>query len=344
MSNQTPKEAYLKLGRGELPDSVVNYTMGMPGINDSHPCSMVGARIFDQGPPVPGAPRKDMWGVPYASNKETNFAGLPAPGEFILKDIVHWDKYIKTPPMPEVDWRQLAHDAYNNPKMPINRERQAILLGGPLMPFQQLMAFMGFTEGLCALYEEPEKCKELLNYILDFLMPVVENSVAYFEPDIFYILDDTASKLQPFVSLEMYRDILKPAYERIAEPANKRGIPIQFHNCGRCEDFIDDMIDFGVVYWDPAQTKNDLLGIKEKYKGKIVICGGYDWVLPDTYPVIEKEYVVDLVRSTIDKYAPGGGYAFCGGALGAAGDTAIENANKWAREEVYNYGLDYYLK
>ena len=343
MSDQTPKEAYLKLGRGELPDSIVSYTMGMPGYKDSHPTVMVGARVF-RSEAFGQNPGRDMWGVPYRSSASTNYAALPDSSEFILKDITHWDKYIKTPEMPEVNWEKMAYEAYNNPQFPIDRERHAVVLGCSLMPFQQLMAFMGFTEGLCALYEEPEKCKELLNYMIDFLMPVIENSVAFFNPDIYYILDDTASKLQPFVSLEMYRDILKPAYIRLAEPANKRGIPIQFHNCGRCEDFIDDMIDFGVVYWDPAQTENDLLGIQKKYKGKLVICGGWDWVPPDTWPEIDKDYVVSSVRNAIDTFGPGGCWAFCGGALGAAGDETIAQVNEWKQEEVYNYGLDYYLK
>ena len=122
-----------------------------------------------------------------------------------------------------------------------------------LMPFQQIIAFMGFSNGLMAIYEEPEAFEELLNFMVDVYMPVVQATVDYYTPDILYLLDDTATSFSPFISPELYRSILKPVYKRLAKPAMERGIPLQFHNCGRCEDFIDDMMDFGVKIWDPRR-------------------------------------------------------------------------------------------
>jgi hypothetical protein len=119
---------------------------------------------------------------------------------------------------------------------------------------------------------------------------------------------------------------------------------IVFHNCGRCEDFIPDMLDFGVRYWNPAQTSNDLLGIKEKYKGKLTICGGWDFIPPLDREITEEE-VRMKVRETIDKYAPGGGYVFQGGIMGSA-DTPELNQTRagWIADEVYNYGSAFYKK
>ena len=121
-----------------------------------------------------------------------------------------------------------------------------------LMPFQQVIAFMGFTNGLMASYEEPEAFEELINFMVDIYMPVIQATVDYYEPDLLYLLDDTASAFSPFISPPTYREILKPAYARLTKPAVERGIPIQFHNCGKCEDFVDDMIEIGVKIWDPS--------------------------------------------------------------------------------------------
>ena len=38
--------------------------------------------------------------------------------------------------------------------------------------FQNLMAFMGFTEGLLAMYEEPEEVYALFDYICSFYCEV----------------------------------------------------------------------------------------------------------------------------------------------------------------------------
>jgi uroporphyrinogen-III decarboxylase len=202
---------------------------------------------------------------------------------------------------------------------------------------------MGFNEGLVAMAEEPESVKELLNFMCDWYVPIVEKSIEYYKPDLLSLGDDTASKYSTFFSVQMYRDIFKPIYSRLTKLAQERDIMVEFHNCGKCEAFIPEMIDFGVHYWNPAQTDNDLVGIKAKYKN-FAIVGGWDFVPNPEVPITE-DLVKSSVRESIDKYAPGGGYAFLGGYLGQA-DQAEEAAqvNKWVSEEAEAYGSTFYDK
>jgi uroporphyrinogen-III decarboxylase len=212
-----------------------------------------------------------------------------------------------------------------------------------LMPFQQFIAFMGFTNGLMAMVEEPEAVKELLHFMTDVYMPVVQAAVDYYEPDMLYLLDDTATNLNPFISTAMFRDILKPVYKRLTQPAVDRGIPIQFHNCGRCEDFIDDMLDIGTTIWDPAQVTNDLAAIKNKYGRRFAMAGGF-WMPVRAWADYREDEVRQAVRDCIDRYAPGGGFLFAGGVGGIGADPAAMTVNGWVQEEAYRYGRDYYLK
>jgi hypothetical protein len=286
----------------------------------------------------------DQWGVTMVANEETGFAGLPKPGHFILKDITEWKKVVKAPAYPAefftADWEAMAKKDLEN----FDRTQTSVLTMGGFGPFQQLVSFMGFTEGLCALLEEPEAVKEMLNYICDYYVQIGDRIVEYYKPDIIYLLDDSASKYDPFFSVAVYKDIFKPIYLRLAKSAMDRGIPVQFHNCGRCEDFIDDMLDFGVRFWDPAQRNNDLLGIKEKYKGKLAVVGGFDFVPPTDRETTEDD-VRGYIRETLDKYAHGGGYAFCGGVLGRAADAEkTMQMNGWVQDEVAKYGATFYNK
>jgi hypothetical protein len=345
----TAKENYLRLGRGEMPEYV---PFGGPH-KDRRPTATVGpfevfmaeGRPWFPAPPPGVDPPKeyvDRWGVPYISTKETGYASLPKPGMFILDDIHNWSKVIKHPPTWEnYDLEAIAKKQYES----IDRTQTAVsLMFAPQSPFQQLCAFMGHTEGLIAMHEETEAVHELLDYLMAWFEPLVVKSLDVFKPDLFNIADDTATKDYPFFSVEMYREYFKPYYARLAKHATDRGIMVVFHNCGRCEDFIPDMLDFGVRYWNPAQTTNDLLSIKEKYKGKLVICGGWDFVPPLDREITEEE-VRQKVRDTIDKYAPGGGYVFQGGIMGSA-DTPELNQKRalWIADEVYNYGSEFYKK
>jgi hypothetical protein len=351
MAEMTPKERYLGLYQGYVPDSVPSMA---PAPGEAPATAMAGpmdlfmgeaAKVFaaafggGDGSPPPTS-WHDIWGVPYRANAETGYGGLPAPGQFLFSDITKWDKYVKWPSIDtNIDWEARAKADLAN----IDRSQTAVSAGTGLMPFEQIMAFMGFTEGLCALVEEEESCRELLNYMVDYYEPLIQKMVEYYKPDILGIGDDSASKYAPFFSVSTYKSLFKPIYARLFKPAVDRGIPVDFHNCGKCEAFVPDMVDLGVRYWNPAQTENDLMGIKAKFSN-FVICGGWDFV-PKAGGVVTEEEIRQSVRDSIDKYAPGGQYVFGGGYLGQADDREkTMEINGWVMDESIKYGKDWYKK
>ncbi|MCL1804100.1 MAG: veratrol--corrinoid protein metyltransferase [Eubacteriaceae bacterium] len=354
--NITPKENFLRLARGEMPEYVPLYDMGgmWPPTGEKPrrpPTQGAFLPIFFRppaAPPDPDAPppeRTDMWGVPYASNPETNFAGLPKPGAFILDDIRNWHTILKVPdfvkPASEYDWDALSKAALQN----IDREQKAVSAMMGDMPFMLITGLMGFTEGLVALVEEPEICCEMFDWLAGFYEPYIKKAIDYLKPDLWSLGDDNASKYAPFFSLETYRKVFKPIHARYAKEAKDLGIPVGFHDCGKCELFLEDYVDIGVKYWDPAQTTNDLLGIKEKFKGRLVVIGGFDFVPDINYNQVSEEYVREFTRSVIDKLAPGGGYAFLGGYLGRSDELDVAHRiNTWINDEVDTYGYHFYDK
>lgn len=259
----------------------------------------------------------------------------------MLTSITKWHDIIKAPDTSCYDWDMLAKKDLE--RWNIDREQTALTLVLNTGYFQGLMSFMGFTEGLCALAEEPEECQALLEYMSDFYLDYLDHIIDYIKPDILAITDDIATWSNPFISPDLYHKMLKPLYAKYAQRAIDRNIPIDMHCCGRCEDFIDDWMDFGVNAWQPAQVSNNLLAIKRKYGRKLAICGGFDMTSELVDENCTKEAVVEAVKQTIDKLAPGGGYCFYANFLGDPNDIVVQRKNAWVRETVREYGANYYV-
>ena len=163
MAKMTEKTNYLMTLRGEQPEWVPTYSFG-PMPNMTRPCTscmlepeIVAYFRFQGG-------GKDCWGVTYVPTRETGNALLPKPGEFILDDITKWRDVIKAPSLEGVDWEAMAKKQLEGfYRQGVNREDTAIALNLHVGYFQNLMAFMGFTEGLCAMAEEPEEVYALFD-------------------------------------------------------------------------------------------------------------------------------------------------------------------------------------
>ena len=280
----------------------------------------------------------DIWGVEYIATGEMSFSALPVPNQFMLDDITKWRDVIKAPDVSGIDWEAMAKKDLSK----INREETAVVLNTHSGCFQRLMAFMGFTGGLCAMFEEPDEVRALYDYMSDFYLNVTKKCIEHYKPDIFEFVDDTATALNPFVSLEMYHDLIKPYHKAQMKPAVDAGLPIFIHNCGRCEDQIDDWLECGVTAWNPAQIVNDLDGIKKKYGNHLGLCGCWDSTGPVCWPDSTEEMVRQAVRDTIDRFAPGGGFCFWGSTYGSADDKLTEDRKRWLTEEYESYGMTYY--
>ena len=333
----SPKENYLQNLRGNIPEYVPSpfepysdmYGPPRPGIED----------LPQLGNPM-SAPKGfayNAWGVKYVGSADNNWGAMPEPNFIILDDIRKWRDVIKNPDMSNFDWEDYFR------KMNAGRDLEnTISVCGGCEPFQVLISFLGFTEGLTAMYEEPDEVYELLDYITEHALLVARKTIEYTKPEIMMIGDDCAAYKSPFFSPDMYRRLIKPFHKKHADLAKENDMLICKHDCGRSEVFIDDWLEIGVRGWNPAQVSNDLKGIKKKYLGKLSLEGCWDNQGPISSLDTSDDELMEAVEEYAKTFAPGGGFVFTPMVTGNREDPRAKHKTELIRDYFFNHVRDCY--
>ena len=323
----TPKENYLTMLNGGIPDHIPGMLEGYSAPWNEELLTPVSA---------PNGPIVTSLGVTYVGCPTLNFGAMPAPGMNLLgEDIRNWRDVIHAPDLSHFDW-----ESYYAKKMEgIDRSQKTVSVGGGDY-FLTLVSFMGFENLLLNLYEEPDEIKALLEYVSEFYLMVLKKQLYYIKPDIVSFMDDDSSERAPFYSLEMYREFFKPYHKMHCDLAIENGLPIEHHDCGKCEIFIPDWVEMGVKGWNPAQTMNDLVGIKQRFMGRLAIAGGWDRSRWDKCEDME-EYR-EALMNYVDTFAPGGGFVFMAMAGGDESDPLVQQRKEIIKDVFFNYAWNWY--
>lgn len=332
----TPRENYLRVLTGQMPEWVPIYKAYAEGVpeNDPLPIAKVFPEILDD-PHYKGG-GTDCWGVEWVGNPETGWTLMPDTSKFILDDIENWHDVVKAPDISDVDWESMCRKTIED-HWPYDRDQTAMAIYLCTGIFQEMMGILGFTEGLVAMIEEPEESAELCMYMTDFYLDVAKHCMPYIKPDVLIFADDTASAKAPFISEDLYRQILLPCYKKLDE---ELGIPVQYHCCGLSQNLVSiakEEIPL-IGGWEQAQVMNDLDGFKERWGRDFAIVGGYDAATQELLdPDCPDEAIVESVHRTVDRLAPDGGYIFIGEFFGSVGDESIAHKNAVVMQAARDY-------
>lgn len=329
MAKLTEKENFLRMLNGEMPEYLPKYDFFGWG---------AGASVF-QDRKSPDGYVMDEFGVEMTTSEASMGGMMPVPGRIFLKDIRKWRDVVKLPDLSGIDWEQQAKKDLKDKDL----TGKPVILHN-LGYFMLLMNMMGFVDGLLAMEEEPEEVYALFDYVSGYFLEKEKALLKYYHGDVYELADDTAAMNFPFISPETYRKLVKPFAKREADLALNAGLKIGMHDCGKCECFIDDWIDLGVCLWEPAQVANDLVGIQQKYRGKLSFAGGWDNQGPISFPETPDDELRQALRDYIDRFAPAGGFAYMASVVGSAGDEPFQRKMKIVDEVYEEYGRDWYSR
>ena len=183
-----------------------------------------------------------------------------------------------------------------------------LLAGGQLL--------RGFENFMVDLMVEKEMAHRLLENLMEVYLKRIDNFIEAVGDyiDIIFLNEDLGTQSAPQLSLELYKEMIKPYQKRLIEHIKKRSNkPVLLHSCGAIYDFIPDLIEIGVDALNPIQVSAvgmDTKKLKREFGKDITFWGGGC----DTQEVLVKatpEEVKDEVCRRVEDLAHGGGFVFC---------------------------------
>jgi len=211
--------------------------------------------------------------------------------DFSVKSRDDWGKYKEL--LTNVDLRRINFEKYAETKA------QAAKAGRFFAPcganvFELMHPLCGHENMLVGMALDPEWITDMAETYADLLITLQQ---ALFEkegyPDGIWYYEDMGFKERPFMSPDMYRELIKPYHKKTIDYAHSCGLPVIMHSCGFVEPLLPDMIDAGIDCLQVIEIKAgmDLLRIYENFGDKIALMGGIDvrTLYSNDKSVIDKE-------------------------------------------------------
>lgn len=205
----------------------------------------------------------------------------------------------------------------------------AVTYGNPGIAdiMNQTGMLIGFEEMLVRLIDEDEALLSLIDRRLRMQLAVAERLLEGARGciDIFWMGEDLGTQNGALISLDMYREVLKPRHAWFTDLAKSHGLPTMVHSCGSSSWAYEDLIDIGVKMIDtlqPEAAKMQPAYLKKTFGDRLAFHGCISTAGPLAKGTVED--VRRIVGETLETMMPGGGYCLAPTHL-IQDDTPVEN-------------------
>ncbi|MFA5689804.1 MAG: uroporphyrinogen decarboxylase family protein [Kiritimatiellales bacterium] len=147
------------------------------------------------------------------------------------------------------------------------------------MPFELMHPVCGHEYMLMGMALDPDWVKDMVNTYVELVINLLE--ILFAEegnPDGLWFYEDLGFKERPFMSPQMYREIIQPGHKRLFDFAHGRNLKCIVHSCGMVEPLIPALIEAGMDCLQAMEVKAGMnpAKLKKQFGGQIAFCGGMD--------------------------------------------------------------------
>jgi len=196
--------------------------------------------------------------------------------DFLVKDRTGWAEHIK--PFLTPERRRINFDAYREAKAAAAKRNRFFNWCGTNV-FELMHPVCGHEYMLMGMALDPDWVKDMVD---TFATLTVNLQEILFEeeglPDGVWFYEDMGFKNSPFMSPDMYREIILPGHKKTIDYAKSKGLPVTMHSCGYVEPLVPGMIEAGIDCLQVIEVKAgmDLVQLYRDFGDRISFMGGID--------------------------------------------------------------------
>ena len=196
--------------------------------------------------------------------------------DFAVKDRAAWERLIK--PKLEPERRRINFEAYREAKERARRANRFFVWSGAHV-FESMKDVAGHEYMLMGMALDPDWIKDMAMTYAQLTVDLQEILFAQEGwPDGIWYYEDMGYKQHPFMSPQMYHEIVQPAHTLTFALARAHGKPVIVHSCGYVEPLLPGMVEAGMDCLQVIEVKAgmDLLKLYQDFGDRLSFMGGID--------------------------------------------------------------------
>lgn len=266
--------------------------------------------------PAAGLGHPDAWGAVWTRVSDEY------KGQVTTHPLGEWaalDGYVFPDPASVGDFSRVIETIRTNPG-----QRYLMADGDTL--FQRMFYLRGFENLMLDLAERRAEAIMLRDRIVEFMLKRIEIWLGYGVDGLFF-RDDWGTQQDLMIQPALWREVFKPAYQRLFAAVHGVGKHVFFHSDGVIEKIIPDLIEIGVDAINAQIPCMDAASLARRFGAQLCFVAGADrqhW-LPFGTPRDVEEHCLQLA----DTFGRNNGGYIGGGEVGA--DVPLKNAEAMLR-------------
>lgn len=196
--------------------------------------------------------------------------------DFTVQDREKWEELIK--PKLTASRDRINFEGYRNAKK-VAAENDRFFCWGGTNVFELMHPVCGHEYMLMGMAMDPDWIRDMVDTYSQLINDLMEILFAEEgQPDGVWFYEDMGFKGRPFMSPDMYKEIIQPGHKKSVGFCHAKDIPVIMHSCGFVEPLIPGIIEAGVDCLQVIEIKAgmDILKIHKDYGDRLSLCGGMD--------------------------------------------------------------------